>query len=871
MERTMRGLLLLSRFIAFSFLLTIPLLFTTAAVAQDQLPGAPRGWDETMSDQIQQSRGSFVSPTFQQDDSTFSSTVFTFNDIVIFSYFDDSEITIVNSVGDTVATDTLSRNSFMSRTISQGVYSVYGSKSYTLLIGDPLTASVQGYFAVDQSGRGTSTLLNTYMMTSEYGEEQFIVFAYNDNTSFSVKDLETGNTLAAGTLDKGEHYTMPDTPYQTFLQVTSNKAVSALAYGDQDYYVPSSNGSFSGTLFYGYSAYIGNWTNSITVNSYHDDNIVRIYDSVTGDTLAHDTLGVGQVISLPITTETYWEVHSTHTVTAANIPFTGWTGNYAYMARAIDKSGIGAGTLFYVPSIGSQIDIFSYEDNNEVLVTRLGDYNTYPYTDSAVVYNQTMNAGDGTSFSAPSGNNVYKIESSSNLSVVQSYRGFGADFMPLSFAQRLPDLAINEDGLSFTPPDSQLSAGERATAHLTVYNYGPVEANNITVNLYDGDINNESTATAIASRTIEHIPGNESADISADFIVPDNPEFKTLSIQVDPDDEITESNNSNNTIIRSLLPNRDLLPPLSVSTDAPSGLSIVADTLSPNPFTLHATIINNGTVNAEDVTISLTTFDGLALVSGSSRITRDSLPPDTTLRLSWSLRANIDSSGTNRYQLIVNASNAEVKEVNRSIIIPDNTPPGPPENFTVLSNDTTNGVYLEWAANMEPDLAGYLIYYGTSSGNYNGTGADQGNSPISISTFTNYTITGLTAQNTYYFTMKAVDQSNNTSSFTTERSVMVATDIDPITDVPQIYDLKQNHPNPFNPTTVIEYSIPQASQVQLEVYNLLGRRVAQLVDQKQSAGFHTVSFNASNLASGIYIYRIKAKGFVKTRKMLLLK
>ncbi len=867
----MSGLINQLRYFAFTFVLALPLIFVTSAWAQDQLPGAPKGWDGRMLQQAQQAQGPFINPTFQQDESTFSSTVYTFDDIVIFSYFDDTEITIVSSTGDTVAVDTLARNTYKSHNFSSGVYSVNGSKSYTLLIGDPLSASVQGYFAVDQSGRGTSTLLNTYMMSNQFNQERFIVFAYSDNTNFSIKDLTTGNTLASGVLNQGEHYTMPSTPYQTFIQVTANKAVSALAYGDQDYYVPSANGTFSGTLFYGYSAYIGSWTNSITVNSYHDNNIVRIYNTETGDTLAHDTLGVGQVISLPITEETYWEVHSSKTVTTANIPFANWSGNYAYMARSIDLSGSGAGTLFYVPTIGSQVDIFSYEDGNEVLITRLGDYQTYPYADSAIVYDDTMSAGDGYRFNAPSGNNVYKIEGSSNLSVVQSYQGFGADFMPLSFAQRLPDLALTEQGLSFSPPDSELTANQRATAHLTVYNYGPVEANNITVNLYDGDINNEGTAPIIASQTITHIPGNGSATVSADFVVPENPEFKILSLVVDPDDEITESNNSNNSIIRSLLPNRDLLPPLSVTTNAPAGLEIQADTLFPNPFSVTATFINNGTVSAKDVSVEMNTFDGLTIAEGEASTTRDSLSADGNWVLVWKLRANPDSSGTNRYQLVVDASNAEIKMVNRSVIVPDATPPGPPENFTASSPDSVDGVLLQWAANMEPDLSGYLVYYGTSSGNYNGTMADQGSSPISISTFSSYNITGLADGSTYYFNMKAVDQSNNNSAFTTERMVTVTTALDPIADLPEKYNLEQNHPNPFNPTTVINYAIPEASEVQLEVFNLLGRKVATLVDQRQNAGYHTVNFDARSLSSGIYIYRISAKGFTQTRKMLLIK
>jgi len=88
---------------------------------------------------------------------------------------------------------------------------------------------------------------------------------------------------------------------------------------------------------------------------------------------------------------------------------------------------------------------------------------------------------------------------------------------------------------------------------------------------------------------------------------------------------------------------------------------------------------------------------------------------------------------------------------------------------------------------------------------------------------------------------------------------------------PESYSLSNNYPNPFNPTTNIKYSIPKAGHVLLQVYNMLGQRVATLVDKQQNAGYYTISFNASQLASGVYFYRIKAGSFVKTQKMMLIK
>lgn len=90
-------------------------------------------------------------------------------------------------------------------------------------------------------------------------------------------------------------------------------------------------------------------------------------------------------------------------------------------------------------------------------------------------------------------------------------------------------------------------------------------------------------------------------------------------------------------------------------------------------------------------------------------------------------------------------------------------------------------------------------------------------------------------------------------------------------DKPAEFALEQNYPNPFNPVTNIAFSIPRDANVQLTVYNMLGQPVAELLNGRKAAGHHTVQFNAENLASGFYIYRITAGDFVSTRKLMLIK
>ncbi|MFC1528919.1 T9SS type A sorting domain-containing protein, partial [Candidatus Latescibacterota bacterium] len=88
---------------------------------------------------------------------------------------------------------------------------------------------------------------------------------------------------------------------------------------------------------------------------------------------------------------------------------------------------------------------------------------------------------------------------------------------------------------------------------------------------------------------------------------------------------------------------------------------------------------------------------------------------------------------------------------------------------------------------------------------------------------------------------------------------------------PTELSLAQNYPNPFNQVTVIPFYVPEAGKVTVEVYSVLGQRVAKILDGQMSAGHQTVVFQADELAAGIYFYTVKASGMMKTKQMMFLK
>lgn len=155
---------------------------------------------------------------------------------------------------------------------------------------------------------------------------------------------------------------------------------------------------------------------------------------------------------------------------------------------------------------------------------------------------------------------------------------------------------------------------------------------------------------------------------------------------------------------------------------------------------------------------------------------------------------------------------------------------------------------------------------------------------LSVSNFTGYTVEDASSSRSLQFTTKGVSAGQyNTNMVVTTNDPQNPELVVPITltvadvvsneelDTPLTLSLNQNYPNPFNPATTISYTLNSTVEVQLDVFNIQGQRVATLVDGRQQAGEHNVAFNASNLSSGVYMYRLQAGAEILTRQMVLIK
>jgi hypothetical protein len=143
---------------------------------------------------------------------------------------------------------------------------------------------------------------------------------------------------------------------------------------------------------------------------------------------------------------------------------------------------------------------------------------------------------------------------------------------------------------------------------------------------------------------------------------------------------------------------------------------------------------------------------------------------------------------------------------------------------------------------------------------------DSGNSWIPLSAPTQSSLGDVSSTEDIAWAVGAIG-----TIFTLDIDSIVTSEKEIATTFPRTPFLTQNYPNPFNPSTTIRYALPERSHVTLAVFNTLGQQVATLAEGEREAGYHEVKFDASSLASGVYLYRLTAGDYVQARKLILLR
>jgi hypothetical protein len=185
----------------------------------------------------------------------------------------------------------------------------------------------------------------------------------------------------------------------------------------------------------------------------------------------------------------------------------------------------------------------------------------------------------------------------------------------------------------------------------------------------------------------------------------------------------------------------------------------------------------------------------------------------------------------------------------------------PVELVSFSSSIINNTICLNWITATELNNSGFDVEKSTDNVNWNNIGFVKGNG--TSTEVHNYNFADETPfVGTSYYRLKQVDF-DGTSEYSNTIEVVYGVVSD--------FALEQNYPNPFNPITNISYSIKDAGLVNIKVFDLLGQQVAELVNEEKEAGYYSITFDASKLPSGIYLYTINSRSFIQTRKMLLMK
>ncbi|HMS66460.1 MAG TPA: T9SS type A sorting domain-containing protein [Ignavibacteria bacterium] len=184
--------------------------------------------------------------------------------------------------------------------------------------------------------------------------------------------------------------------------------------------------------------------------------------------------------------------------------------------------------------------------------------------------------------------------------------------------------------------------------------------------------------------------------------------------------------------------------------------------------------------------------------------------------------------------------------------------PLPVEMSSFVSSVNNRNVTLNWSTSSELNNSGFEIERKTD-GSWSKVGFVQGLNAAASYTFTDNNL----SSGSYGYRLKQLDFNGNFAYHELENNVFVG--------VPENFSLSQNYPNPFNPETKIDFAIPYSGNVTMKIYDMNGREVATLVNEFRAAGYYTENFNASNLSSGVYYYKLITGINTAVNKMVVIK
>ncbi|HMS35142.1 MAG TPA: T9SS type A sorting domain-containing protein [Ignavibacteria bacterium] len=187
----------------------------------------------------------------------------------------------------------------------------------------------------------------------------------------------------------------------------------------------------------------------------------------------------------------------------------------------------------------------------------------------------------------------------------------------------------------------------------------------------------------------------------------------------------------------------------------------------------------------------------------------------------------------------------------------------PVELTSFVSSVEANNVLLNWTTSSETNNSHFIIERKSIiNSEWSVVGNVQGNGTTSSPQNYYYNDRNISSGN-YGYRLKQIDFNGNFEYFNLSNEVVIG--------IPSKYDLSQNYPNPFNPSTKISFDLPVDGKVSLKIFDMSGKELMTLVNEVKTAGYYSVSFNASSLSSGVYFYSLSADNFTATKKMMLIK